>query len=281
MVATGSPAVTAAVAAAAAPGAPLDPRPSSGLRLLALTCEVLARSVYLCAARSPHIVDVRLNQRGLHDDPPNLRSILQAELDATGAPYDAVVLAYGLCGGATAGLRAGSIPLVVPRAHDCITLFLGDRARYQREFSANPGTFWYVQDYLERTDEGSPFGGVGAVSDAAARATYEAYVAKYGEDNAAYLMETLGGWGSHYDRAAFVDMDLAAREAAAAVEARAREDADRRGWRFERMAGELLLVKGLIDGAWVAADYLVIQPGERLAMSYDEDVIRAEPIPAD
>jgi hypothetical protein len=31
-----------------------------------------------------------------------------------------VVLAYGLCGGATAGLRAGSIPLVVPRAHDCI-----------------------------------------------------------------------------------------------------------------------------------------------------------------
>lgn len=249
------------------------------MRLLALTCEVLARSVYLCAARSPHVVDVRLNRRGLHDDPPNLRTILQAELAAIGAPYDAVVLAYGLCGGATAGLRAGSIPLVIPRAHDCITLFLGDRARYQAEFSAHPGTFWYVQDYLERPDDGSAFGGVGAVSNASARATYEEYVAKYGEDNAAYLMEALGEWRSHYDRAAFVEMSVAAPEAAAAAEARARDDADRRGWRFDRIAGELLLVKRLIDGAWAAADYLVLQPGERLAMSYGEDVIRAEPAP--
>ena len=147
------------------------------MRLLALTCEVLARSVYLCAARSRHVVDVRLNRRGLHDDPPNLRAILQAEIDEISAPYDAVVLAYGLCGGATAGLRCGAIPLVVPRAHDCITLFLGDRARYQAEFSANPGTYWYVQDYLERTDDGSAFGGVGAVSDASALETYREYVA--------------------------------------------------------------------------------------------------------
>src|SRR3972149_4695128 len=109
------------------------------MRLLALTCEVLARSVYLCAARTPHVVDVRLNRRGLHDDPPNLRAILQAQVDEVGAPHDAGVLAYGLCGGATAGLRAGSVPLVVPRAHDCITLFLGSRARYAAEFMANPG----------------------------------------------------------------------------------------------------------------------------------------------
>jgi hypothetical protein len=247
------------------------------MRLLALTCEVLARSVYLCAARSPHVVDVRLNRRGLHDDPPNLRAILQAEIDEVAAPYDAVALAYGLCGGATAGLRAGAIPLAVPRAHDCITLFLGDRARYQAEFTANPGTYWYVQDYLERTDDGSAFAGVGAVSDASARATYEEYVAKYGEDNAVYLMEALGAWRSHYDRAAFVEMDVAAPEAAESAEARARDDADRRGWGFAKLAGELLLVRRLIDGAWDPADFLVLQPGERLAMSYDDTVIRAEP----
>jgi hypothetical protein len=250
------------------------------MRLLALTCEVLARSVYLCAAHSPHVVDVRLNRRGLHDDPPNLRAILQAEIDESGAPYDAVVLAYGLCGGATAGLRAGAIPLVVPRAHDCITLFLGDRARYQAEFTANPGTYWYVQDYLERTDDGSAFGGVGAISDAAARATYEEYVATYGEDNATYLMETMGAWRSHYNRAAFVEMGVAAPEASAEAEARARDDADRRGWQFEKLAGELLLVRRLIDGAWDPADVLVLQTGERLAMSYDDSVIRAEPASA-
>jgi hypothetical protein len=247
------------------------------MRLLALTCEVLARSVYLCAARSPQVVDVRLNRRGLHDDPPNLRTVLQEAIDAIGPPYDAVVLAYGLCGGATAGLRAGPIPLVVPRAHDCITLFLGSRERYATEFGAHPGTYWYVQDYLERSDDGSAFAGVGAVSDAEARRTHEAYVAKYGEDNAAYLMEVLGGWRSHYDRAAFVEMGVVEPGGAAAAEARARDDAERRGWLFEKLAGELLLVRRLIDGDWAADDFLVLQPGERLAMSYDEAVIRAEP----
>lgn len=247
------------------------------MRLLALTCEVLARAVYLAAARSPHVVDVRLNRRGLHDDPPNLRGVLQAELDTVGAPYDAVVLAYGLCGGATAGIRAGAVPLVVPRAHDCITLFLGSRDRYTAEFAGHPGTYWYVQDYLERTDDGSAFGGVGAVSDAEARAAYEEYVAKYGEDNAAYLMEALGAWRSHYDRAAYVDVGLADRRAAVAAEARARDDAERRGWTFEKLAGELVLVRRLIDADWGADDFLVVEPGERLAMSYDDAVIRAEP----
>jgi hypothetical protein len=32
-----------------------------------------------------------------------------------------------------------------------------------------------------------------------------------------------------------------------------------------------------MDGAWDEADFLVVRPGERLAMAYDEGVIRAEP----
>ena len=243
------------------------------MRILALTCEVLARPVYLCAARSPHIVDVRLERRGLHDDPPNLRSLLQAEIDAAAAVYDAVVLAYGLCGGATAGLRAGPIPVVVPRAHDCITLFLGSRDRYRSETTTAPGTFGYVQDYIERTDDASPFTGVGAISDTDMRATYEEYVRRYGRDNADYLMEAMGSWLAHYDRAAFIDLGVGDGRA---VEAQAQREAEQRGWRFERMAGELLLVKRLIDGDWGADDYLVLQPGEQLVMSYDDAVVRAQ-----
>jgi len=247
------------------------------MRLLALTCEALARPVYLCAARSPHVVDVRLNRIGLHDQPPSLRAVLQDAIDAAGPPYDAVALAYGLCGGATAGLRAGALPVVLPRAHDCITLFLGSRDRYLGELAGHPGTYWYVQDSIERDQDGGAFGGVGAVSEAAARATFEEYVAKYGEDNAAYLMEVMGAWRSHYDRAAYVEMGVADPRASGPVEARARDDAGRRGWTFEQLAGELVLVRRLLDGDWDPADFLVLKPGERLAMSYDEAVIRAEP----
>ena len=34
------------------------------MRLYAVACDVLARPVYLCAARSPHVVDIRLFERG-------------------------------------------------------------------------------------------------------------------------------------------------------------------------------------------------------------------------
>lgn len=40
--------------------------------------------------------------------------------------------------------------LVIPRAHDCITLYLGSRQRYLEQFNARPGTYWYSLDYLER-----------------------------------------------------------------------------------------------------------------------------------
>jgi hypothetical protein len=245
------------------------------MRLKVIGCEVLARPIYLCAARSPHIVDVTFLRRGLHETPPDLRACLQEEIDRVGPEYDAAVLVYGLCGGATAGLRAGSVPLVVPRAHDCITVFLGSRDRYREEFTSHPGTYWYALDYLEREDTTSSSTGmlgIGAGTDAELQVAYEQYVELYGKDNADYLMETLGGWKDHYDRAAFVDMGVGD---TTAIEARARAEAQGRGWLFERIAGDLSLVRRAVEGDW-DADYLVLQPGLRLAQTYDEDVIAAE-----
>ena len=251
-----------------------DPGPP--LRLRAIACEVLARPLYLCAARSRNVVDVQFLRRGLHDTPPVLREQLQAEIDAASAadpPCDAVVLAYGLCGGATAGIEARAVPLVLPRAHDCITLFLGGRSRYQAEFIAHPGTYWYATDQVERVQAGDRAGllGIGATSDEELASVYGEYVAKYGKENADYLMEAMGAWRSHYDRAAFVDMGVGD---SGDAERRARTEADRRGWRFERLAGDLVLLRRLLDGDW-AGDFLVLEPGQRLEMSYDEDVVRA------
>ncbi len=249
------------------------------LRLRAIACEVLARPTYLYAALSPNVVDVTLLRRRLHDTPQVLRERLQAEIDTASAadpPYDAIVLAYGLCGGATAGIAAGSVPLVVPRAHDCVTLLLGSRERYEHEFAAHPGTYWFAPDYLERDQAASEEGGVlglGAATKEAQESLYADFVARFGEDNAAYLMEALGGWSSHYDRAAYVDTGRADRSG---MEARARDEAKRRGWLYERLPGELGLVRRLLDGEW-ADDFLILSPGQRLAMSYDAAIVHAEP----
>jgi hypothetical protein len=245
------------------------------MRLYAIACDVIARPIYLCAARSPHVVDVRLFQRGLHNEPRNLRDRLQDAIDTAPASAEAVVLGYGLCGGATAGIVARDRPVVLPRAHDCITLFLGARERYQEEH-AKIATYWYVADQLERNDGyRAGIGGlaIGSDTDEQIESVRADYVARYGEDNADYLMEVMGGWRSHYGRAAFVSMGVADDSRS---EAAARDEAERRGWAFERMEGSLVLLRRLIDGDW-NEDVLVLQPGERLAMSYDDGVVKAVP----
>ncbi len=248
------------------------------MRLRLITCDILARPAYLCAARSPHVVDVTMLPRGLHAEPPDLRSRLQAAIDASPSGYDAIVLGYGLCGGATAGLQARAIPIVLPRAHDCITLFLGSRDRYRTETQDRDPTYWYVNDQLEReygATTGSVGAGIGAGGDTddGLDELRETYVEKYGEDNADYLMEVMGAWRSHYRRAGFIALGVTDESAA---EATARAQAERRGWQFERVEGSLLLLRQLIDGDW-SDDVLVLRPGERLAMSYDDDVVRAVP----
>ena len=239
------------------------------MRLKCIGCEVLARIIYLCAAQSPHIVDVALLKRGLHNKPPDLREQLQQAIDSTGQNYDAVVLAYGLCGQAIAGLEAAQVPLVVPRAHDCITLFLGSRERYERQFENCPGTYWYAQDYIERDDGSGASLAMGSGSEADIENVYDEYVRKYGQDNADYLMEVMGAWTTHYQRAVYIDMGVGD---GAAVAAQAQAQAARRGWTFETIAGDMVLIRRLLNGDW-ANDFLVVPPGQQIRMTYDESII--------
>ena len=243
------------------------------LRLRCVACDVLARPVYLAAARSPQIVDVTLRRYGLHRTPAKLRRSLQEEIDQIKAVdgYDAVVLAYGLCGKATDGLRAGELPLVLPRAHDCITLFLGARARYNDQFQSCPGTYWYVQDFVERADGDSGALSIGAITSADTDAVYAEYVEKYGQDNADYLMETMSAWQAHYERAGYIELDGAGEGLALA---KARMDAAENGWRFERLAGDLVLIKKLLDGDW-DEDFLTLAPGQQVQMVGGDEIIAA------
>ncbi len=234
------------------------------MRLKCLACESLARAAYFCAAQSPHLVDVELLPFGLHATPAKLRRRLQERIDAiSSADCGAIVLAFGLCGKATAGLAARAAPLVMPRAHDCVTLLLGGRERYQREFEAEPGTYWLTKDYIERgADTGMGIGGD-------PQAMRDECAAKYGKENADYVMEAMGAWQRQYRRAAFIDMGLGD---SAAAETLARNEAARRGWAFENMRGDLGLLRRLLDGDW-NEDFLIAQPGEEVAMTGDARIV--------
>src|ERR1019366_7196536 len=136
----------------------------------------------MCAAvaRSPHQVDVEFLPKGLHHlGGPAMRARLQEAADRVDpAQYEAVLLGYALCGNGIAGLESRTLPLVIPRAHDCIVLLMGGRHRYRSYFENHPGTFFRSTGWLERGQE----------LDQAAL-----LIARYGEDNGRYLVEQLNG----------------------------------------------------------------------------------------
>ena len=104
------------------------------MRLKLISCEIFYRELCWAVARSPNTVDIEFLPKGLHDiGSEGMSARLQAVLDRVDDPrYEAVLLGYGLCNNGIAGLRPGKYRLIVPRAHDCITLF-------PRQLRALPG----------------------------------------------------------------------------------------------------------------------------------------------
>lgn len=241
---------------------------------IALTCEALARSLYAAAAASPHTITMRLFKQGLHNRPKNLHTVLQEAVDEIQpGECDAILLGYGLCGASTGGLAARHTPLVIPRAHDCITLYLGSRERYQAEFDEHPGTYWYSVDYMERLPAGNTVA-LGAANIEAEAAEYEKYVEKFGQETADMLIEELRKWSQHYTRAAFIDMGLGGGDQ---YEQMARNKAEKEGWLFERKQGDPRLLKLLLNGEWDEAEFLVVPPGHLIQQHYSDGLIRAVP----
>ncbi len=250
-------------------------------RLKAIACEVFHRELCRLAAESERTVDLEFVPKGLHDLPAGeMRARLQARVDAVDPErYAAVALAYGLCNNGLAGLRAGATPLVLPRAHDCLTLFLGSRARYRSFFEANPGTYVLTSGWIERGEADGELRDLSIQRRLGLDGDYEDWVAQYGEENAAYLRETLGAQGlAHYDGILYIAMGLATD---ARFERIARERAAERGWRFARAQGDLGLLRRLLDGPWDAEDFLRLGPGQRVrAVVGDVEIVGAEAPPA-
>ena len=102
-----------------------------------------------------------------------------------------------------------SIEIRAPSSDLCFSIisstFFISIGQYQKEFDAHPGTYWYSVDYMERNKSGS---GLGAGFTGEIDGVYEEYVEKYGQENADYLMEVMGEWGQHYERAVFIDTGI-------------------------------------------------------------------------
>ena len=242
------------------------------MKLEVLCCEVFFREVCLLASNSPHTIDLTFVPKGLHDlGMERMVPRLQEQIDAVPAEgYDAIVLVYGLCNNGIVGLQARGTRLVLARAHDCITLFMGDRQRYLDYFHANPGTYYRTTGWLEHAD--SAGAGEETVSQKLGLAMqYEELVSKYGEDNAKYIWETLGDRTQHYNRLTYIQMGLECEEPFRDM---ARREAEEKGWTFDEVEGSMDLLRKAIHGEW-DEDFLILEPGQSVQATHDHAIIDA------
>ncbi len=242
------------------------------MRYKLISCEILYREVCAVAARARQIVDIEFMPKGLHDiGSPGMHAELQAAIDRVDADkYDAILLGYALCSNGVVGLRSSRLPMVIPRAHDCITLFLGSKERYADFFAANPGVYYKTSGWIERgegleqQDPSSVARRMGLLED------FESLKQRYGEENAKYIYEQLGDLTRNYTKLVYIETGV---EPDDRYEIHTRRLAEEKGWQFQKLIGDLSLLQALVDGVWDEARFLVVPPGGEVVVSYDDKIL--------
>lgn len=250
-----------------------------------IACEIAVREFSWAISQARNVVFPEFLPQGYHDNVETGRRVIQDCIDAAEeTPAEAVILGYALCSNIAAGLRARTKPLVLLRAHDCITWFLGSKERYAAEFEEHPGCYYYTAGWLNVhrsssqggpqaasrgwRDRGDPAaaGGTGAIISG----TYEEIVEKYGEDNAQYLWEMANAWITHYTHGVYVRFPftdhLDCRERVHAICAQ-------NGWEYAEREGDPELFLRWIDGPWDREQFLVVEPGRSIVPTFDGRII--------
>jgi hypothetical protein len=237
-------------------------------RFKVIACEATALQAEMVAAECGNAIDIMTLDIGLHAvGKERMPQELQKAIDQVDAGrYDAILLAYGLCNNGICGLHA-PIPLVVPRAHDCITLFMGSKEKYRQYFDTHPGTMFVSAGTLNPKANEELFSGI----DLREKMRQE-FLEKYDEEDVEYLMETWGNPLKNYHRIAFINDGIGDIDKNRDIARRIAADSE---WDFEEFQGGADLFRRLLAGDWDEGSFLVIPPGSTIKSSFDETIIRA------
>lgn len=233
-----------------------------------LYCAVFEDEIALLAKGATHIKAWQCFDIGLHDRPKTMRENLQAAVDQmdTRNDIEAIVLVYGLCGLGTAGLRAGRHKLVITRAHDCMTLFMGSKERYAQTQAVSPDTYFYTPGWNRARRVPGP---------ERLATLRDELVKKYDAETVDFLVEAERELWAKHGHAIYLELGTSSAEAEAEY---ARRCAEGLGWSFERISGDSALMRDLLWGNWDAARFQTVEPGKSLQHSVDASIFKSKTI---
>lgn len=246
------------------------------MNLKVIACKIMQRELSKLAWDCPNMLDFTTLRQRYHSVPVRLHDLLQEEIDRIEEgedPYtngelefDAILIGYGLCSNALLGLHSKKYPLVVPRAHDCTTLFMGGKEKYQEYFDTYKGAYFYNRDWMEL--------GQGMDEQFMAR-KYNEYKAQFeDEDTVEYLMDMERQMLANYKYAIYITWpdfpDGGYKE-------EVKELARQKDWDYIEVEGSDSLLKKMLDGDWNEEDFLIVKPGYKLEADTGTGIIKAVP----
>ena len=210
------------------------------MRVKVIACEVMKEELTAAAAEfGQDGTDSEFVHQGLHSHPEKLNAELQKRLDATSG-CSRVVLAFGLCGGGAKSLKAGDFTLTIPKVHDCISLLLGSRKRYDEVRREEPGTLYLSAGWVE--------------GEAPVISEYGQTVARYGEKRAASLLKRMY---NSYRRVLFISTGSDREDEHVR---RSLEAASLLGLTYERTEWDPTFIRKLLSGPWDDGEFINLPP---------------------
>jgi N-methylhydantoinase A/oxoprolinase/acetone carboxylase beta subunit len=238
-------------------------------------CGVLGPDIHHIAKKNHLTLKKKFLPGGLHNQPNELRRRLQAAIDEVESDETCsrIVIGYGLCGKGTVNIHARKVPLVIPRVHDCIALFLGSDQAYRDQFAKEPGTYyisagWYTEQIDDKKDNPDKIW-VGSESMGSKEIREQ-----YGDKSADNIINFFSSWHHNYNRAAFIDTGIGNKNK---YKQHAIELANKHGWKFENIPGNLNLLTRLLTTEATTKEILVVPPNYTTIFSNINSSLEAVP----
>jgi hypothetical protein len=202
---------------------------------------------------------------GMHDHSDSLRRELQQQVDTfEEAGCQRILFVYGLCSNSILGLTARQAEMVFPRAHDCITLFLGSKERYAALQRKHPGVYWFSPGWIRGKRVPGPHH---------FESLHQQYLERFDEEEADYLLEMEREKFSHYTHLGYTDLgDGPVRES----REEARVSAQYLGLEFLECEGDDGLLRRLLAGPWDEAEFLTVPAGHTAAFEADQTILKCQ-----
>ena len=206
------------------------------MKLKVFACSTLADEIQKIL---PPNITLELLPYALHREPQKLQNELQQRIDAD-TEHDTLLFGYGLCSYGVVNLHSERHTLVIPRVHDCISILMGSRQIYDREFQKCPGSIYLSKGWIDQGAE--PL------------AEFKRYSETFGEENAQWMIDTQY---SNYRRVVFIDTEVGNSEELANYSS---EVAKYIKVDYQKQPGSSRLLEKLIQEEW-DEEFVVTPPG--------------------